>query len=889
MHRVELLAPARPAARFAVFIVITGLLCAPVSAQERSDVPAGLSPAAGAALQAFLDGPGAGFDVGIDPRTGAVRRLRGLAEPLGRGLAKDAAGHSLPLAEAFIARFGAMFGLADGAGDLVLQDAFDSLGARHARFRQAIDGIEVVYGILNLHFTRDGNLMAADSTLATAEPQGGWFTAREDALTAIRQFVRSEGSLPGASDSVEPMWFSSTGGGLLPVWRVLTSSRSPLASYEGYVDAMSGEVIDVRNRLCFATGSGMVFDPNPVVALMDPTLTNMGDSCYPAMMSARTSVTLERLDPGGRLTGQWASTSASSVPRASEPSLVFDFCRDTAFFSEVMVYYHVDTQQAWIQSLGFTNINNRQQVMDPYLTCGVPNAFYDPATLQISFCRDGIDSSEDAEVIIHEYGHSIHHNQVPGWGFCEEGGAMGEGFGDYLAESRYTHGPGSFQYGETADWFGVNSPSPETPGTGLRWVISPKVYPVDYVGEVHADGEIWSAALWQIWEGIGRTVTDSLVLQSHFFLTGGADFMDGGEALMMADQVLYGGANQAVIEAALRSRGLYFPEDSHEPNDTEAAASPLRCGHNGPLVIASGDTDWYTFEVRSPGGWLTFYYHGVSPAGSTTCIVPYDLTIMTPGGTPMFTTLSGGVTERVDFAGMPAGTYKVRVFGNSGARFSYDLDYVEINDGTATFSGVCGDCNGDGLVNILDALLGAQTAASIATPPDPAKCDVDASGTVSVIDALLMAQEAAGLSVSLNCVGGVCGQGSATDIACGGSVMDSLSVSTDPVPLALTVPGSTHHYRLTAIPPSTGSITLSLTGTGDMDMIVGRPGTLPGSTNINRYPTSTDMRSTGPTSTETIVLNAGTIYTPADFNGGPISIAITSWTAGSYTLSVTCP
>ena len=65
-----------------------------------------------------------------------------------------------------------------------------------------------------------------------------------------------------------------------------------------------------------------------------------------------------------------------------------------------MVYYHIDTEQAWIQSLGFTNINNRQQVTDPYSTCGAPNAYYSPGSKEITFCRDGLDSSEDADVIL---------------------------------------------------------------------------------------------------------------------------------------------------------------------------------------------------------------------------------------------------------------------------------------------------------------------------------------------------------------------------------------------------------------------------------------------------------------------------------------------------------
>jgi hypothetical protein len=39
-------------------------------------------------------------------------------------------------------------------------------------------------------------------------------------------------------------------------------------------------------------------------------------------------------------------------------------------------------------------------------------------------------------VIVHELGHAIQDDQVPGFGNSEEGGAMDEGFGDYKIRAR---------------------------------------------------------------------------------------------------------------------------------------------------------------------------------------------------------------------------------------------------------------------------------------------------------------------------------------------------------------------------------------------------------------------------------------------------------------------
>src|SRR6185369_15961153 len=68
---------------------------------------------------------------------------------------------------------------------------------------------------------------------------------------------------------------------------------------------------------------------------------------------------------------------------------------------------------------------------------GGDNSFYRNGTkkLTITFGKGGVDDAEDAEVVVHEYGHSVQDDQVPGFGSSEEAGSIGEAFGDYLAVS----------------------------------------------------------------------------------------------------------------------------------------------------------------------------------------------------------------------------------------------------------------------------------------------------------------------------------------------------------------------------------------------------------------------------------------------------------------------
>ncbi|MCP3961805.1 MAG: hypothetical protein GY719_28515 [bacterium] len=66
-------------------------------------------------------------------------------------------------------------------------------------------------------------------------------------------------------------------------------------------------------------------------------------------------------------------------------------------------------------------------------------------------------------------------------------------------------------------------------------------------------------------------------------------------------------------------------------------------------------------------------------------------------------------------------------------------------------TGVCGDCDADFDVDVVDALVASQYASGLnpLTPPD--ECDVNGSGGTSIVDALLISQFSAGVISSLSC------------------------------------------------------------------------------------------------------------------------------------------
>ena len=425
-------------------------------------------------------------------------------------------------------------------------------------FSQAADGVPVYGAELKVHFNREGRVVALTNTSVPSEK-----------LAVIAPSVKPEQAVESARGQVPPGPVDESETGDLPLpsttlviyaetgtptlaWEVILHTPGP--TWQLFVHAQTGKVLaPARDLNRYATGTGQVFLVNAVVATHDDTLRDNNDAASAVPSSAYRTVTLLGLAGTGFLDGTYASSSASKR-RVSSASETFVFNRSNNGFSETMGYYFLDYAQRYIQALGFSNVNNRQQVfsVDRYKQ---DNSFYKSSNKTITYGTGGVDDAEDAEVIWHEYGHSIQDNQVPGFGRSLEAGAMGEGFGDYWAGSVGAQLSGGFQDLCIADWDATSYSSTNPPC--LRRLDSTKHYPEDIVGEVHDDGEMWSAALWQIRGAISATKADTVILQHHFLLTTDASFNQAANALVTAAINLgYNKPDVSAIRTILQNRGF---------------------------------------------------------------------------------------------------------------------------------------------------------------------------------------------------------------------------------------------------------------------------------------------------------------------------------------------
>jgi Fungalysin metallopeptidase (M36) len=218
-----------------------------------------------------------------------------------------------------------------------------------------------------------------------------------------------------------------------------------------------------------------------------------------------------------------------------------------------MVYFHIDRTQRFLQNLGFDNILNKpiQVNIDGETE---DNSFYDPLDQSLTFGTGGVDDAEDAEIILHEYGHAVQDAMVPGFGTSKEARAMGEGFGDYLAASFFADRKPELVQVTMGNWDAVAYSGEEPPN--LRRLDSNKKYPRDFVGEEHSDGEIWSACLWQIRQALGAQTANRLIIAHHSLLPPDATFEQAAKQLIMTDKQLNGGHNGDAIRHNFVQRGI---------------------------------------------------------------------------------------------------------------------------------------------------------------------------------------------------------------------------------------------------------------------------------------------------------------------------------------------
>jgi hypothetical protein len=337
-------------------------------------------------------------------------------------------------------------------------------------------------------------------------------------------------------------------------------ARTVLVIVPVLIALLAGTALAAKPGPGTSTGTGRVFFPNPVAQLQDQGLTDQDDADYVALQPAYVQAALTNLDGSGYLSGDWANIRGSTGPLAYSASNTFLYDRSDDRFEQVMAYYWVTQAQLYIQSLGFgstlrpVNMESQDIRINQW---GADNSYSWDKHDILRFGKGGVDDAEDAEVILHEYGHAIQDSQMTpfgGFGASIEAGSIGEGFADYWAVTVADAVAPTPDPACVADWDSVSYTS-SVPHC-LRRVDTNLVYPTDLNGRVHHDGQIWSRALWDIRTVLGHVVADTIILEAQFSFAPDTSMPDAAEDTVAAATALYGAGTAATVESAFEARGI---------------------------------------------------------------------------------------------------------------------------------------------------------------------------------------------------------------------------------------------------------------------------------------------------------------------------------------------
>lgn len=270
--------------------------------------------------------------------------------------------------------------------------------------------------------------------------------------------------------------------------------------------------------------------------------------------------------------------------------------RNTDIFKQEMVLYHIKHFQEYIQSLGFTNIQNQLWV-DAMGTFADNSQFdYSGQEPYIYFGIGGIPDAEDADVIVHEYGHAISYYIAPNTIESEERIGIDEGNSDILAVI-YSRKLSDYNWRKVFNWDGNL--------WGGRTTLNTKNYVDDYVLNRYSLCDIWSGAVTDFAEQIGLDTTVTLLLTAMASMQSNMKIPEFAKLFIQADSLLYNKYHYGTIKNSFFNRKLIPSVSINEVFDASLIkiinSQGFACS-NEPLMIQVPSNEKYQVTVYNLQG-----------------------------------------------------------------------------------------------------------------------------------------------------------------------------------------------------------------------------------------------------------------------------------------------
>ncbi len=236
------------------------------------------------------------------------------------------------------------------------------------------------------------------------------------------------------------------------------------------------------------------------------------------------------------------------IVKSKNNSLLFN--RSEAGFENTNIFYHLTFLNNYYKNLGFNILKDKVVLADAHGLNGSDNSlFIGGSTLKLIFGDGGVDDGEDADVIAHEFTHALSFIANGNELLTAEREALDEGIADYFATS-YSKSISTYGNNYVYNWDGHNE------FWQGRVTNTSNNYAEPFVLEKYEGGEVFNAALSILWQSIGRSITDKLVLQALYSINGYTTFKDAAYYIWQADSLFYNSAHEQDICNAFQQKNI---------------------------------------------------------------------------------------------------------------------------------------------------------------------------------------------------------------------------------------------------------------------------------------------------------------------------------------------
>jgi hypothetical protein len=511
--------------------------------------------------------------------------------------------------------------------------AIESEFSRHVTFDQQYKGISIYRAAIKINMDKDGAITSLfDNSYPVSEAPSMHFPDSN----RIRQILSSQ-YIKGIC-KIQPLFFYEKDH-LIPVLRASLYMPSSGDFMEFIFDAQE-KIIYSKDLNSHYTSKAdtlvpaKVFMPDPLTSAHvkygapyqnfttpNAPYRNHNDSDVVELNNQRFQVNIHAtLDKDTfRLISPYVIISEFSDPvvmpvYSTTPG--FLFTRAQSGFEDVNAFFNIYLMQKHVQAIGFFNVANYQIQVDTHANGGADNSnfSYFSTPPRLNFGIGGVPDAQDADVVVHEYGHAINYSIAPGSNEGAERMTIDEGNCDYLAAS-YSRSIDSYLWQYVFNWDGHNE------FWRGRVVQTTKTYSTSLsYSSIYTNADIWSATIMQVWELLGRDTTDRILIQSMYGYAKNMTMPDAAKLFIHADKQLYRGKHVKDITNLFVARGIL--SDPTGIKDLTAVAnlnvkvnnSLAFAQSQGPLVIDAPEASIIHIKITGISGQI--FYDEDLPAES---------------------------------------------------------------------------------------------------------------------------------------------------------------------------------------------------------------------------------------------------------------------------------